>query len=381
VGARSVTTTAAKRGPLTTAVGGGPLYEAIDSNTGTLYVANTSDGTLSMIDTRTCNVERPAGCARKWPTVKAGSADGQAPFGVAVDEANHTVYATDFGNARVTLFDATTCNATRRTGCRAHQASVPVGTAPNEANVDPSTNVVYVTNSMSGSFSVIDGNACNAARPSCHGQPFTTVKAGGGAGGVHLDPATHTVYVVNYGHNGNPTVLPGANTLSVVNAATCTPTSKAGGAPFASIKVGPAPADLTIDPATDTLYVTNTYDYTGQTNGTVSVVNARLCNATQRTGCHKLRPPQVPMQSDPDEQWFDQTTGLVWITNQKSDTVSVIDTHRCSAANLAGCANVKPRTIALTPGSSPDAVIADPATRSVYVVDNGSNDVTVLPER
>ena len=374
---QSPTTTSAASAQVTTAVGGSPIYEAIDSASGTLYVANSADGTLSMIDTRMCNVGHPAGCARKWSTVGVGG----APFGVVVDEAEHTVYTTDFKGDRVTLFDAMTCNAVRTTGCAGPKASVPVGMAPNEAIVDPSTHVIYVTNSMSGSFSVIDGSACNAGRPDCQGQPFATIKAGGGAGGVKLNPSTNTVYVVNYGHNNGPAVLPGANTVSVVDAAACTPARKAGCTPFASIKVGPAPADLTIDPVTDTLYVTNTYDFTGQPTGTVSVVDAVRCNARSRAGCDRLRPPQVPVQRDPDEQWFDPATGLVWVTNQLSDSVSLIDSHACSAVELAGCSTTKPRAIALAKGSSPGAVVADPATHSVYIVDGSTNDVAVLPEQ
>jgi DNA-binding beta-propeller fold protein YncE len=360
--------------PPTTAIGTQPIYEALDSTTGTLYVANSSDYTLSMIDTRACNIHDTSGCRRHWPTVSVGP----FPFGVIVDEATHTVYATNFTAHEVTLFDATTCNARVTTGCTRRKTTVQVGAGPNEGIVDPTTGVVYVTDSNASSVSLIDGSACSATRPACKGQPFATVTTGGSAGGVKLDPSTHTVYVVNNGHV-NQATLPGGNTVSVINGGTCVPSDPAGCKPLAAVRVGAAPTDLAIDPRTDTLYVTNTYDHTTQPDGTVSVVDGRNCNATDTAGCKQLRPPQVTVQSDPNEAWFDPATGLTWITNQKSDSVSVIDSRRCSAAAIARCQALKPPT--MSAGKSPSDVLADPQTGTVYVVDQGTGTVTLLPER
>jgi DNA-binding beta-propeller fold protein YncE len=363
-------------GPPTTRIGTQPIYEALDPATGTLYVANSGDNTLSMIDTRTCNIHRISGCRRHWPTVPIGG----TPFGVIVDDATHTVYAVDFLANAVTLFDATTCNARVTTGCNRRKLTIRVVSQPSEGVVDPATGVVYVAGAGSSLVSAIDGNACSTVRRACTGhQPFATITAGGGAGAVKLNPKTHTVYVVNYGWvNGQR--FPGANTLSVINAATCVPRDSAGCTPVATVKnVGVSPADLAIDPRTDTLYVTNTYDFSGKKTGTVSVVDARTCNAADTAGCSTLVPPQVRVQADPDEQWFDPATGLVWINNQKSNTESVINSRLCSAANLIGCQALKP-PVRLA-GRSPSAVLADPQVGTVYVVDQNSSAVALLSER
>jgi DNA-binding beta-propeller fold protein YncE len=86
----------------------------------------------------------------------------------------------------------------------------------------------------------------------------------------------------------------------------------------------------------------------------------------------------VEVQGDPDGQGLDPATGKVYITNQKSDTLSVIVVNRCSASNLPACAQDQPATIQV--GSGPDAILANPAKRTVYVVDNGDNNLTLLPE-
>jgi DNA-binding beta-propeller fold protein YncE len=367
-------TTEASEPPITR-VGTQPIYEALDSATGTLYVANSGDNTLSMIDTRACNLHHVSGCGRHWPTVPVGP----SPFGVIVDAATHTVYATDFTAHEVTLFDATTCNAHVTTGCNRPKLTIHVGAWPSEGIVDPATGVVYVAGAGSTLISAIDGNACSTVRRACTGhQPFSTITAGGGAGSVELNPKTHTVYLVNYGWvNGQR--FPGANTLSVIDAATCVHLDPAGCTPVATVNdVGVSPADLAIDPRTDTLYITNTYDFSGQKNGTVSVVDAQMCNAEDTAGCPTLVPTQVTVQADPDEQWFDPATRLVWINNQNSNTESVIDSRRCSAATPSGCQSLKPPT--RTTGLSPSAVLADPQVGTVYVVDQNLNAVTLLPE-
>jgi DNA-binding beta-propeller fold protein YncE len=362
------------RGAPTTFVGKQPIYEDADPATQTLYVTNSTDGTVSLVNMKICNVRKPAGCKHHWPVIHLG---GQ-PFGIAVDSATNTVYVTNAATSSVMLFDAATCNATDTSGCGQTPIVVPLGTFPPNLAIDSATNMVYIVRQNDSSVSVIDGNTCKAGNPGgCQGQPFVTVPAGGGASGLAVNPNTNTVYIANTGEDSDNNPLPNGDTLSVINGATCLPISIAGCNPLATVAVGVSPAVLAIDPATDTLYVTNTYDGTGQALGTVSIVDGTTCNATNTAGCQTQQPPQIKVQGDPGAAAFDPTTGKVYIGNSKSNSVSIISGLTCSATNTAGCKPAKPATPA---GKWPGAILPNSATDTVYVVDTGGNVVTLLKE-
>lgn len=359
----------------TTVVGNQPSSEADDPLTHTLYVSNSGDGTLSMINTSLCNVLRPSGCSRDWPVVKVG-----ASIGVAVDEATRTVYVANAPASTVSLLDAATCNASDTSGCHRRPATVRVGRFDNGLAIDRATNVIYVVNQDASTVSMIDGNACNARMTAgCAQQPFVTVPAGGGDSGVEVNARTNTVYVANTGQTSNNQPLRNGNTLSLINGRTCLPTEKRGCLPIATVKVGAAPADLTFDPAANTLYVSNTYDGTGQLNGTISIVDGAKCDAMDPSGCRALHSPEVTAQQDPGNQGFDPVTRKAYFANFNSNTLSVINAAQCSARNLSACSNYRPATIAA--GNGPSAVLPVPASHTIYVVDQRGNVLTLLPEK
>src|SRR5437870_10188526 len=66
--------------------------------------------------------------------------------------------------------------------------TVPVGNAPLFVGVDPSTNMVYVSNYNSNTTSVIDGATNTIA---------ATIPVGGGPAGIGVNPKTNRVYVGN----------------------------------------------------------------------------------------------------------------------------------------------------------------------------------------
>ena len=169
--------------------------------------------------------------------------------------------------------------------------------------------------------------------------------------------------------------MPHGNTLSVIDGTTCTPTNKLGCAAVGTVRVGADPASLAIDPATNSLYVANTYDNTNDPTGTVSVVNGAHCDASNPSGCASQTPPQVPVGADPVSTAFDEATHTVYVTNAKDDSVSVIDAARCNATRLSGC---KSRPSSITVGSLPTWATVDTDPHTVYVVNQGDNNVTVL---
>lgn len=355
-------------------VGSAPVFAAQDRKTQTLYVTNSGDGTVSVISTARCNSLNTSRCAGRWPVV----AVGRLPLGLAVAEATDTVYVSNAKDGTVSVIDGTTCNGTDISGCGQKPATVSVGAFGDAVAVDPVTNMVFVTNqdAKPGTVSVIDGNTCNGSHlAGCTHQPFMTVKVGGGPGGLDVNPVTDTIYVANFAESSNNTPVPHGNTLSVIDGTSCKPTHMAGCVPVGIVRVGADPANVAVDPATNSVYVANTYDNTTSPTGTVSVVNGAHCDASDPFGCASQTPSQVPVGADPVSAAVDKATHTVYVTNEKDGTVSIIDAARCNGMLLSGC---KSRPPTVTVGYFPSWTVVDTALHTIYVVNQGDDNVSVL---
>jgi YVTN family beta-propeller protein len=132
---------------------------AIDQATRTLYVSNWHDNALSMIDTATCNAVRHSGCGTMPPTVTVGA----GPDGIAIDQVTHTVYVADVTSDTLSVVDAATCNATDNAGCTARPTRrLRTGSSPHSVIVDADTGTIYVTNGDDGTASILSADSCNA---------------------------------------------------------------------------------------------------------------------------------------------------------------------------------------------------------------------------
>ena len=139
----------------TVTVGAGPTAVAVNRQTHTIYVANAGDGnsgTVSVINAATCNATSTAGCA----TPATLQVPGGNPDGIAVDTGTGTLYVatrTSSGPNLISVFNAATCNATRTTGCGQTPAMLKVGDSGGaqfgsalSLAVDQATNTIYATN-------------------------------------------------------------------------------------------------------------------------------------------------------------------------------------------------------------------------------------------
>jgi DNA-binding beta-propeller fold protein YncE len=357
-----------------TPVGNSPQFAVQNPKTLTLYVTNSGSNTVSVVNMATCNIRHPWGCAKHWPVVDVGS----IPLGLAVDEATDTIYVSNAGDSTVSVINGATCNATNTSGCSHQPATVHAGAFADAVAVDPVTNTVFVTNqdASPGTVSVINGNSCNGRHPGgCANQPFATVRVGGGPSGIDVNPATKTIYVANTGEDSNNHPLPNGDSLSVINGATCNPNNKPGCAQVATVRVGAAPANVTVVPATNTLYVANTYDGTSSPTGTVSVVNGKACSAITPSGCRLQKPPQVPVGADPVSAAFDASSDTVYVPNENSGTLSLINAANCNAITITGC---KDRPQAVAVGMKPAWAVVSSTLDTIYVVDGGDNNILLL---
>ena len=147
-------------------------------------MANRDDGTVSVIDGASCNGSNTSGCGQAWPTVTVGS----APQALGVDELTNTIYVTNTGDNTVSVINGATCNGTNTSGCAQTPATVTVGNAPRAVGVNQVTHTIYVANRDDGTVSVIDGRRCNGADSSGCGQTPPTVAIGGFTGrGIAVD--------------------------------------------------------------------------------------------------------------------------------------------------------------------------------------------------
>jgi DNA-binding beta-propeller fold protein YncE len=148
----SAVTGCGKRPP-TVAVGEIPGGIAVDPRTDTVYVSGQASNDVSVIDGRTCSATDATGCARRPPHIRAG----MGARGVALDEATRTLYVANSGDNTVSVIDAATCNARVHSGCGATPRALPVGISPRRVAVDELTNTVYVTNAGSDTVSILNG--------------------------------------------------------------------------------------------------------------------------------------------------------------------------------------------------------------------------------
>jgi len=140
-------------------------------------------------------------------------------------------------------------------------------------------------------------------------------------------------------------LLVGAGVVSAPAAIAASPA-----AVTATIPVGDTPIGVAVNPATNTVFVTN-----GGSN-TVSVISGPAYTVTAT----------IPVGSGPIGVAVNPLTNTVYVTNSSSNTVSVIN----------GSTNTVTATIPV--GSSPSAVAVNPLTNTVFVTNAGSNTVSVI---
>jgi DNA-binding beta-propeller fold protein YncE len=345
-------------------LGGGPQASVLDPATDTLYVASengSGPGTVAVIDASTCNALQASGC-RSAPLV---TKVGIWPDVVAVNQATDTIYV---GNRNtLSVINGAVCNARDTSGCKSSWPTVKVGLIPAAIAVDQATDAIYVAtwaNGKARTLSVIDGATCNGRVSSGCSKDPGHITIGRSPDGVVFDPATSTVYAA--------TVAPDlSQAVWLVNGATCNPATMSGcTAKAVPVRTGKGSTGfdvaLAVDQASRTLYLANWQD------NTVSMIDTARCNAANSSGCGRT-PGLADIGNGPDSIAVDTATDTVYATTEGADEVAVLNSDTCNATASADC-----QTRILSTGSTPQWVTVDQATDTVYVPNGDSADVSIF---
>jgi len=257
---------------------------------------------------------------------------GQEPFGVAVDRTSNRVYVANFSSDTVMALNGATGAVQATIGF------VPLALGePSQVAVDEATHRVYVTLHMGERLAVIDGNTNTL---------LTMVPVEAGAFGVALHSGLQRAYV---GSRDTSSVV-------VVDMATNLPLTgqkfQPGGVPFA----------LAVDAGRNRLYV----------------VYGAAANAPDRLAAYSLtaggatRLGDVAIGSGDADGGVglvvNPATGHVFVSNNVSNTVSVIDGPSLT-------------TLSIVPvGANPGPMAFNPANNRAYVGNRGASTVQAIPD-
>ncbi|HEY3777070.1 MAG TPA: YncE family protein [Rhizomicrobium sp.] len=227
------------------------------------YITNSTDGTVSVIDTSS-------------NTVIATIPVGASPEGVGVTPDGSTVYVTNQGSNDVSVI-ATSSNTVTDT--------INVGVNPIAVAVTPDGSKVYVANAGSNTVSVID-EASNTV--------IATISVGNTPRGVVVTPNSSTVYVANADSANVSVISTASNSVTAI------------------IPVGGYPVGVAVSPDGSTVYVVN------DTSIGVSVIATSSNSVTDVIPAGANIFP-VTASVTPDGS-------KLYVTNDVSDNVTVIDT-------------------------------------------------------
>jgi DNA-binding beta-propeller fold protein YncE len=305
---------------------------AIDPATNTIYASNLNLPQIDVLNGATCHSHDLSGCAPVGE-IRIGHAD--AGVG-AIDDANRTLYAADGTAGTISLVNTTTCNATDTASCSARPPTITLGPSPGIPVLNPATQTLYTVVGKNGNqVSALDAATCNAQTVAGCGQTPGVVTVGPFTSQLAVSAATDTIYAPSAGQSFS------GDTVAVIDGATCSGTDHSGcGQPPATVTVGLGPDGAAVDDLTHTLYVANNAN--GDFAGTVSVINTATCNGADMAGCAGHM-PTVPVGRSSRLVAVDTSTNRIYITNYSSASVSVIDGTTCNAEATSGCAQPAPQ--------------------------------------
>jgi YVTN family beta-propeller protein len=281
--------------PTTVAVGSNPSAIATDAATHKTYVANAGSSSVTIVDDIT--------------SATTTVAVGNSPGSIGINALTNKIYVANSADGTVTSID----------GASGTTSAIAVGNHPIAIGVDAETNKIYVANFNDNSVTVIDGGTGSTS----------TIAVGNGPETVAVNPVTNMIYVANSG----------GNTVSAINGSSGAVTS---------VAVGNGPDSIAIDPVTNQIFVGN-----GSGNSLTIISGASLTTTTVSVG------------QDPTAVGVNTLTNQIYVVNANDGTITNVD-------GTSGASSV------VTVGISPRALVVDPITNRIFVVNEGSNSLSIV---
>ncbi len=241
------------------AVGDGPYAAAVSPDGQVLYVTNTTDATVSVVDLASGTVVHTI-AVDYWPTSVVFNAAGTKAY--TVNQYGDSVSVIDVATSTVEHF------------------AVMVGAHPTTAAINPAGTKLYVTNSNDNTVSVIDTASATVD---------ATIGVGSYPFGISVSPDGTRAYASNF--------LGGS--LSVINTST--------NAVDGTISLGSRPKGVTVHPMGGYAYVT-----LQTTLGVVDLTQGSLLTT-------------VAVGAGPSSVAINKSGYLGYVVNQTSANVSVVD--------------------------------------------------------
>ncbi|HET9897066.1 MAG TPA: YncE family protein [Streptosporangiaceae bacterium] len=312
-------------GTATIAVGRLPDSVAVDERNGTVWVANSLDGTVSEIsETRQAVIA----------TIKVPA----SPVGVAADPATGTIWVTCLGPFGRPAADNTVTEISDSTG--KILATIKVGQAPFGIAADRRTGMVWVANTNSSTLSEISEKRAEVVATI----PISKRDA---PDGVAIDQKTGTVWVASLGG--------GLEELSEATRSVSAPSRIRRGTPPGS------PSAIAVDAASGAAWMTSEV-YSG---GSLYANFASGVSLASRALMAAVRVPRAGLFANiADAIAADPATGTIWVAENGANSVTLISESKLSVARN------------LPTGVSPVAIAIDSRTSTAWVVNNLDNTVS-----
>jgi YVTN family beta-propeller protein len=186
-------------------------------DTSTIYVPNTYDNTVSVI-----NCEKSS----KQTTHNINIPLGIDPVSTSANNRTNMVYVANYNDNTVSVMDGSTNKVLD---------IINIGVNPVKVTINPKTNMVYVANKHSNTVSVMDGST---------NKVVGTITVGNSPIDIAVNQDTNLVYVANQNDN----------TVSVMDGSTNKEVS--------IISVGNSPKWIVVNPNTNMVYIVNSNDKT-----------------------------------------------------------------------------------------------------------------------